>query len=201
MGIERSIPLLLIIASGFFINANCNKNDCAPASYLFKIGVRATPDLDSINIRDTIWLDINESTSLLNTQSGTFVSFNNADNLGSNIGFQEVLSATQFRNAANDFNYKLISGRETVNTNQQLFREYLFAEQNNRYVFKLGVIPLVTGVYRLVLGNAGNVTRNNSNCERASFIIDFKETDQHFYFFPGGGGTSPGGGAYYFKVK
>jgi hypothetical protein len=45
------------------------------------------------------------------------------------------------------------------------------------------------------------VSRNNSNCERASFQIDFQQTDQHFYLYPGGAGTPPGGGAYYFKVK
>lgn len=171
------------------------------ANYSFKIGVRATPNLDSILIGDTIWLEINEPTSLNNIQSGTLINFSNATNLGSNIGFQEVLSATQFRNAANDFNFKLISGTETLKTNPQLFRAYLFAEQNNRYVFKFGVVPLTVGVYRLVLGNAANVSRNNSNCERASFQIDFIQTDQHFYLYPGGAGTPPGGGVYYFKVK
>ena len=171
------------------------------ATYAFKIGVKATPNLDSINIGDTIWLDINEPTSLQNLESGALINFSGATNLGSNLAFQEVLSATQFRNAANDFNFKLIYGTETLNTNAQLFRAYLFAEQGNRYIFKLGVIPLTIGVYRVGFGNAANVVRNNSNCERASFQIDFQQTDQHFYLFPGGGGTPPGGGVYYFKVK
>jgi hypothetical protein len=192
--------ILLIIVALSTIYATCKKN-CVTAAYTFKIGVKANPNLDSINIGDTIWLDINESTSLNNIPSGTLINFSNATNLGSNIGFQEVLSATQFRNAANDFNFKVISGVETSNTNPQLFREYLFAEENNRYVFKLAVVPGVIGVYRLVFGNAANVSRNNSNCERASFQIDFKDTDQHVYLYPGGAGTPPGGGTYYFKVK
>ena len=198
MGIRSNTIILLVAISTIY--ATCKKN-CLTATYAFKIGVKAIPNLDSINIGDTIWLDINEPTTLQSLESGALINFSNATNLGSNIGFQEVLSATQFRNAANDFSFKLISGTETLNTNPQLFRAYLFAEQNNRYVFKLGVVPLTVGVYRLVLGNAANVVRNNSNCERASFQIDFQQTDQHFYFFPGGAGTPPGGGAYYFKVK
>ena len=191
---------LLITVASCCISGNCNKK-CTTAIYSFGIGVTATPDLDSIYIGDTIWLDINESTSFQDLQSGTLINFSNANNLGSNIGFQEILSGVQFRNAVNNFNFKLISGVETPNTNPQLFKEFLFAEQNNRYVFRLGVIPLNVGVYRLIFGNAANVVRNNSNCEKASFGINFQQTNQHYYLFPGGVGTPPGGGAYYFKVK
>jgi hypothetical protein len=100
--------------------------------------------------------------------------------------FYEVLSATQFRNAANDFSYKLVFGVETANTNPQLYREYFFNEQNERYLFKLGIVPKIVWVYRLVLGNAANVVRNNIPCERASFQIDFIQTGQHFIFIPAG---------------
>lgn len=198
MGIRSKIFIFIIAFSATY--ATCKK-DCVSANYAFKIGVKATPNLDSILVGDTIWLDINEPVTLQDIGSGNQVNFSNATNLGSNMGFQEVLSATQFRNAANDFSYKLISGIETANTNPQLYREYLFNEQNGRYLFKLGVVPQAVGVYRVVFGNAANVVRNNSNCERASFQIDFQQTDQHFYLHPGGAGTPPGGGAYYFKVK
>jgi hypothetical protein len=198
MGIRLKILTIIILLSTIY--ATCKK-DCVMANYTFKLGVKAFPNLDSVFIGDTIWLDVNEPTTLRNIETGTLVSFNNATNLGSNIGFQEVLSATQFRNAANDFKFKIIFGIETANTNPQLFRDYLFAEQNGRYLFKLGIVPLVVGVYRLGFGNAANVVRNNSPCERASFQIDFQQTDQHFYLYPGGAGTPPGGGVYYFKVK
>lgn len=190
----------LILFNICFICSTCKRN-CVTANYSFQLGVKATPNLDSILIGDTIWLDINEPTLLKNIETGTFLNFSNATNLGSNIGFQEVLSATQFRNAANDFHFKLVAGTETLNSNPQLFREYLFSEQNGRYIFKLGVMPQSIGVYRLGFGIAANVVRNNSSCERASFQIDFVQTDQHFYLYPGGAGTPPGGGAYYFKVK
>lgn len=198
MGIRLNIFLFVIVLSATY--ATCKK-DCIKANYTFKLGVKATPNLDSVLVGDTIWLDINESNTLQNIETGTFINFSNATNLGSNIGFQEVLSATQFRNAVADFSYKLIYGIETANTNPSLFKEYLFSEQNGRYLFRLGVIPARIGIYRLVFGNAANVVRSNSNCEKASFQIDFQQTNQHFYLYPGGAGTPPGGGAYYFKVK
>jgi hypothetical protein len=201
MAINLKFRILLMIVGSNFLYGNCHKENCKMATYNFKLGVKATPNLDSLYSGDTIWLDINEPSLLHDFQSGATINFSNATNLGSNIGFQEVLSATQFRNAANDFSYKLIFGVETNNANPQLFREYLFAEQNGNYLFKLGVVPRAIGVYRLVFGNAANVVRNNSNCEKASFQIDFQQTDQHFYLYPGGAGTPPGGGAYYFKVK
>ena len=197
MAIKSNIILTLVTLN--FVFATCHKN-CVPSTYTFQLGVKATPDLENVHIGDTIWLDIDEPTTLRSLESGSLVDFSHATNLGSYIGFQEVLSATQFRNAANDFNFKLIFGIETANTNPALFHEYIFAEQNNRYLFKVGVVPLTAGIYRLVFGSASNVFRNNSNCEKASFTINFQQTDQHFNLYPGGAGTPPGGGAYYFKV-
>lgn len=189
MGIRFKLRIMLLFYSSCCIFANCNKN-CITASYSFKIGVRATPDFDSINIRDTIWLDINEPTTLMSLQSGNQINFSNATYLSAEIGFQEVLSATQFRNAANDFEFKLIAGSGITSTNPQLLKDYILLEQNGRYIFRLGVIPKTIGVYRLVFVNAANVFRNNSNCEKASFQFDFQNTNQHFYLYPGGAGTS-----------
>lgn len=198
MSTKLIIALFVIVACS--MQATCKKN-CVSATYTFKIGVKANPNLDSINIGDTIWLDINEPVVLTDLESGMQINYSNATSLSALIGFQEVLSATQFRNAANDFRFKVILGLETTNTNSLLFREYFFAEQNGRYLFKLGIVPLTLGIYRLIFENAANVFRNNSNCEKASFKFDFQQTDQHFYLYPGGAGTPPGGGAYYFKVK
>jgi hypothetical protein len=202
MGIKIRITGLLAIICLLFINANCKKDKCINANYSFVIGVRATPNLDSIFRGDTIWLEINEPVTLTDIGTGTQINFNNATNLGSNIGFQEVVSATQFRNAANDFRYKLLEGTETSNANAELFREYLFLEQNNQYRFRLGIIPQIVGVYRILFGNAANVFRNKSNCEKANFQIDFKQTNQHYYLHPGYSGNPPtSSGVYYFKVK
>ena len=197
---DIKLKILILITGLISIYAKCKK-ECIRQDYVFKLGVKATPNLDSVLIGDTIWIDINESNTLTDIQTGKQIFFSNATNLSAEIGFQEVLSATQFRNAASDFEIKLIFGNGIASTNPQLLKEYILTELNGRYLLKLGVIPKVVGVYRLVFVNAANVFRNNSNCENANFQYDFQNTNQHFYLYPGGAGTPPGGGAYYFKVK
>lgn len=202
MGINKFYLATVLIFCNIFTSIRCTKNTCLQSNYSFKIGVKATPDIDSININDTIWLEIDEPTTLLNIENGAFVNYSNATYLGSNLGFQQILSATQFRSAADDFGFVLLKGLETSNANSSLYRDYRFAEENNRYRLKLGIIPKRLGVYRLLFGSVANVSRNNSNCERASFQIDFKDTDQHYYLFPGHSGNPPlSSGLYYFKVK
>jgi hypothetical protein len=194
------VLITLIAIVSFFTGVTCKKN-CLRQTYSFNIGVKATPDMDSVLRGDTIWLTIDEPTTLKDGISGNQVLFTNANNLGTVLAFQEVLSATQFREAVIDFDFKLSLGLGT-NNNTQLFKEYLFSELGNKYVFKLGIVPRTIGVYRLLFSNAANVYRNNSNCEYANVVVDFKNTDQHYYLHPGYSGNPPtSSGVYYFKVK
>ena len=64
------VAIILVI---FWVTtyASCNKN-CVESTYSFQIGIKATPNLDSININDTIWLEINESTNLIRLALCTF---------------------------------------------------------------------------------------------------------------------------------
>lgn len=203
MGINRKIQLIpIVVVSILTIYGHCKKGiNCRNNQYSFNIGIIGYPNLDSININDTVWIEINESTTLLDDLSGRMIDFSGAENLGSVIGFGEIISSTQIRDAANDFKYKLIYGTETSNVNPLRFREYLYTEISGRYRFKLGIVPQKTGVYRFTVSDAANVYKKKFDCHYANFHLDFKNTDQHFYLFPGGAGTPPGGGSYYFKVK
>ncbi len=181
--------------------ATCKKN-CTENIYSFDANLKAYTDLDSININDTIWVEMNEATTLLDKLSNTQKKFSGAGNLGTAIAFQEIIGSTpQIINVANDFNYKLINGILLNNPNIQLIREYQFIEINDRYLFKLGIIPKRQGIFRFIIGDAANVYSKNNICSKASFSFNFVNTNQHFYFYPGGAGTPAGGGTYYFKVK
>jgi hypothetical protein len=54
------------------------------------MAIKASPDLDSIHINDTIWLEVNEPTILKDVQTGKDVNYSGAANLGSAIGFEKV---------------------------------------------------------------------------------------------------------------
>lgn len=171
-------------------------------AYKFELGIRAYPDSESINVNDTIWLEINEPTTLMDLNTRKEINYGNAANLGSAIAFQKLSGTNEFNvKAADQFNYRLIEGVETNNADPSALREYLFQEKNGLYLFKLGVIPKNSGTFRLFFSNAANVYRNNDNCTKAFFILNFKNTNQHIYLFPGLVDSLSGGGVYYFKVN
>lgn len=199
----NSIAFLLLL-SMLSIQSQCKKRfGCAENLYSFNLGVKAIPDNDSLLIGDTIWFEIDEPITLKDAQTERMINYSGAVNLGSAIAFQAFSSEFgQFTiEAAKKFAIIVIEGKETGNTNPSLYHEFLFSEINSRYIFRLGIMPLEKGIFRIGFGNAANVYRTNDNCTKASFNLNFKETDQHFYFFPGGSGTIPGGGIYYFKVN
>lgn len=180
----------------------CKKNiDCRGNVYNFEIGIEARPDKDSINIGDTIWLTIDEPTTLKDVQTGRIVEYSNAANLGSAIGFHKLSATNQFTlGAAEQFNFKVVFGTEINNADATYLREYSFAQINNHYLFKLGVIPKQTGTFRLFFSNASSVYRKNDKCTKANFTLNFKQTDQHYYLSPTYQGGNLVGGDYYFKV-
>jgi hypothetical protein len=167
--------------------------------------IKAYPDFDSINIGDTVFLEINQSTTLIDIGTNSPVSFTNAANLGTAISIGELISPNMVNQFVNkDFYFNLIFGMTVSRPDSNNYREYLFAETSQTYRFKLGIIPKKIGIFKLFVSNAANVYRSNDECTKASFAINFENTNQHLYLnevsFPG---IIPpaGGGIYLFKVK
>jgi hypothetical protein len=184
MATNKNLIGLLFLLSILLIKCSCTEKiqiDCSQVKYNFQLPVKAYPDRDSINTGDTIWLEINESAITLKNSDGSFINFSGAANLGSVIDFQKIDSINKtFLESVNKFDLILVSGTEIRRTN--LFIEYNFAEANQRYIFKLGIIPKEKGVYRIALGSSNNTYRTNDKCTKANFIINFKETVSHDYY-------------------
>lgn len=171
--------IIIIVCFGF----QCNKSfDCHNQVYSFEIGIKAYPDKDSINVDDTLWLEINEPTTFKDGFSGQMIDYNGTANLGSAIGFIELLGNSNSSECANNFDFILVKGSSVKNSNTNLIREYSFVELNSSYVFKLGVKPKKSGIYRISVSSAENVYRQSDKCTKASFKINFKLTNQHLYY-------------------
>lgn len=202
MAINKYMFIPLVFASLFLLKCKKLQIDCTQVKYSFKLPVKAFPDKDTINIGDTIWLEINESVTFKNTD-GNLINYSGAANLGSAIGFSyRDTNLKQWVDAADQFFFFLSKGTESTNTNPKLYREYLFSEQNGIYAFKLGVIPKRKGLYSLILSNSNNTYRNSDKCTKANFSIIFQNTNQHYslspFYVPG---TNPTGRDYYFFVR
>lgn len=179
--------LILICIYFLSVYASCNKN-CAVKTYSFATGIKSYPDTDSININDTIWLEFISPTRLVDISSGNSIDYSTAQNLGISINFFQFtggsISNPGVIPAVNAFEYKLVYGEflhDPFLPDQN--RDYKFAEINNEYRFKLGIIPKRVGIFSFSPGDAGGVVRNNDECSKANFKITFTNTNQHLYFY------------------
>jgi hypothetical protein len=208
----NAINILIIVFVWLFSTATtCNKKiNCAENNYAFDIRIRAYPDMDSININDTIWFEIEESTLLKDRVTNIEINYNNAENLGSAISLVELTGGNAADPGAipsvSSFNFNLVWGKETASSLPNQVKEYLFAELMGKYKFKLAIIPQKKGIYAVGISNASNVFRKDDKCKKASLSIKFFSTNTHIYLLekqrPG---YIPSGldltNNYYFKVK
>lgn len=204
MVIKKTQQLIVSFFALFSIYATCNKRlDCANTMYSFQFDIKAYPNEDSILLGDTVWVEIDEPTTLKDAFSGNMIDYGSAANLGTVISFQAYSSLTgQFTvNAANKFDFMISKGKRVSSMDENVDREYLFNEENQHYVFRLGIIAKEKGVFRFLISNAANVYRINDRCTKAAFAMYFKNINQHYYLNPNfpGGPVAPGGD-YYFKV-
>ncbi len=184
--IHTIIAFALII--GFlFINAKCNKSpfDCANTVYNFELPLKVFPDKDSINIGDTIWLEINESSLIQDGPTGKMVDYSGTSNLGTALSFMEFTGGS-FSNpgteyAVSAFQFNLKSGSEIVHFLPEKVKEFKFEEKQGNYTFKLAVIAKRKGIFAIGISNAANVYREKDKCSKAAFSIPLKETNNHIY--------------------
>jgi hypothetical protein len=203
--IHRVAILLFIAITTTFSTCKKGGLGCANAIYNFNLDIRAYPDYAEINVGDTIWLEITSPHDFTDLVSNVKINYANAANLGSAIGFGEFIGRDSVLNAANYFDYKLIDGIKVNNPFVSKIREYLFIENQNQYLFKLGIIPKQTGIFGIGLSNAANVYRKNDKCTKANFLINFNNTKQHYFLNPNinssNTDTTKPSASYYFKVN
>jgi hypothetical protein len=192
---NRSIVTAGAILTAFlFIKANCTKLpfDCAKTVYSFQLSVKASPDKDTINVGDTIWLEINEPTLIRDGISGEMIDYSGTSNLGSALSFSfRDTVINQWVDAANRFKFSLEKGVELRVT--QLVVEYQFFEENQHFRFKAGIIPQQKGLHRLLFSSSNNTFRSTDKCTKASFAINFKETNHNRHLVGYTGPDVPGG--------
>ena len=116
--------------------ATCKKNsDCATTVYAFSSEIKAYPDVDSINIGDTIFLELNQPIISKDVNSGVQIDYRNAANFGTAIGFAELISSNNVNTeVASKFKYALIRGIEQIRQDSIKYREFRFVEIDLRLV-------------------------------------------------------------------
>ncbi len=191
------------------INSGCPK-PCIEANYSFVVHSNIAPDMDSVNIGDTIFVASSFPSLLQDQNTSAQVNYSGSTQIGATLGVYELTATdTLAKDAVFNFDYVSITGRiynDRTIPSPDGIQQLSWAETGGGYKLNVGLIPKVSGVYVLSVGNGiSNGQKDGKNCSKASFNITFENTTQHFYllynwnpnaqFF--GDGKSR---VYYFKV-
>lgn len=178
-----SVLLLLYLT---MVYGSCSKSKgCLGTNngYSFSMNSRVFPDLDSININDTLWLEIRGPVLMRDNVSGQMINYSQAENLGTVVRLIELQGSSNFKGAFNDFNLIIAHGSVGLLTSDLgSMKEFLFDENNYEYIFQLGVVPIRTGIFRIGFENAANVYRRNEGCAKSGFSFSIKNTNCHAYY-------------------
>lgn len=182
----KKILFYFMLSCAIAINTGCPK-PCIDATYSFAIQSKITPDLDSVNIGDTIYLISSTPTTMKDIGSSIEVDYSKAT-IGNTLSIGELIIGNKLpRDAVFDFDYVSVKGRvynERSIPSPDGVQQLSYEEINGRYELKIGIIPKKKGVYGFGIGNGYSTGRNKKNvCEKASFDISFNNTNQHFYLY------------------
>lgn len=177
------IGLMLVIT----INSGCPK-PCVEANYSFAVNSQITPDIDSVHVGDSIFLNSSFTVKLTDQITGMVVDYSNSSDIGSTLGIVKLIDGIYPGiDAVDEFNYSSIIG-DIFNDNSipspNKVQQLKYKEVNDHYQIKIAIIPKQKGIYYFGIGNGLSNGRGNSKtCEKAGFIITFTNTNQHFNYF------------------
>ncbi len=179
----KGIGLLAIV----IINSGCPK-PCIETNYSFAVNSQISPDIDSMKVGDTIYLNSSFPNRLTDQSTGMTIDYSNSTDIGSTLGIVKLIDGIYpGRDAVNEFNYVNITGEVFNDTNTpspNKFQQLKYKEVNDYYKLEIGIIPKEKGTYYFGIGDGLSNGRNRSkSCEKASFSIRLINTKQHLNYF------------------
>jgi hypothetical protein len=188
MATNKKLWLSAILIQLLVCYAGCK--ECDNAHYAFSISNKIYPDKDSIHVGDSIWIEVDAPTHLVDQGTNAEVDYSGAQNLGTAIQFLKLGNGTvQIPNvqpAGASFKTDLLIGDSVPEPNPNYAKEIKnirFREVNGRYLMKVAFIAKDTGNFMIAPSNSANVYRQNGGCTLADFAIPITDTDQHFYIY------------------
>lgn len=173
---NRALPLFCLLV--IMISFACIK-PCHEGNYHFTTYDMFSPEKDSINVGDTLYLYC----SISKNQNSVY--FSRAENLVSDLVLSNIDSfGTSSRGAVKDFDYFSIIGQLTTDSRlspDNNFQIY-YIESDSAYTFKAGFIALKKGRYIFTYTDDTGVYRKGSvKCGIADFIFLNGNANNHLY--------------------
>jgi len=153
---KKIINLISMAVTAILISCSCGKDNIVRyetwINFLYPVSI--TPNTDTINVGDTLWIEVNLPDSIYdNTNSRKF--YLPSFDFQSYMSVRKLVDNTanwSFQlNSSNNFNTKNNIGSIYKTTSSSIDFQPVY--QNNHYVFKGAIIPKDNGVYCLVFTN------------------------------------------------
>lgn len=157
-------------------------------SYSFAVTAHFTPEQDSIQVGDTLYL-ISEFPSTMVPIGGTnmhVVDFSNSVGISSTLGILHLSENKTYEDAVSRFDYISITG-EIFNSKEvpshERVQQLLFKESLNTYQLKIGIIPKTKGLFSVIIGDGRSAGLKSNRCEIAAFRFSFSNRNRHSYLY------------------
>jgi len=167
------------------VSAQCHK-PCNESNYLFETTAKFSPQFDSIQVGDTIWLTSLIPKPVLDKNSGKTIAYENA-NWCSTLIISDILKFKESnRGAISDFDFSAKIGNiysapltDTTNVKQISYQEYVMG-----YELNIAIIARKAGSYILTIPDNQYLFRKNKpKCGTAELVILNENTDKHLSLF------------------
>ncbi|HNC65276.1 MAG TPA: hypothetical protein PKG70_12625 [Chitinophagales bacterium] len=186
--LKKIINLISMAVTAILISCSCGKDNIiryeTRLNFLYPVSI--TPNSDTINVGDTLWIDVNLPDSIYDNT-------NNRKFYLPSFDFQSYMSVRKLVDKTIDYGDQQYAASKFNTFNQvgnisiggAFAIDYLPVYQNNHYVFKGAIIPKDTGVYCLVFTNLSYEQRLTDflgleqikslapNANRFNILLDF----------------------------
>ena len=172
-----SILLCIIV-----VISGCDK-PCNEPDYDFSVFESFSPERDSMNIGDTLYLNCEIPKMEKDNNTGQVINFSNLGNLSDHLLITDISKFfAPKREAADSFSYINIYGKIYSDNNGA--KQLQFMETDSSYRLKLGLILLKAGLYVFTIPDATGVYRNGHlKCGVGNYAVLNTNVDKQLYLF------------------
>ncbi len=181
---------LLITAILFILGSGCGKDKnsskpCSGGRYSFEVSSEFSPQKEVYNVGDTITFTSSFPKVLYDNVSIQNVDYSNSLGIGGN--FNTAKMDTVLRLALEGLNnfevINFIGTTSTISNSPNLGVNIRYIENQNNYVFKLGIKLKFKGLYYVGVTDLGSQGITGKDCTNAGFAMTVTNTNKNINLF------------------
>lgn len=187
----KTLSIYLLLGLVALTMTGCPDMGCfnPDPAYSFEVTARFTPEQDSIQVGDTLYLVSEFPSTMVPVGGQDAITYTNSTGIGNTLGIVELTDTSKSSaDAVNSFDYFNVKG-EIYNAKDiptpERFQQLVYEEVPGKYLLKVGFIPKKKGLYLMGIGDnaLSNGRSTGDKCDKASFQTTLSNTNSHLYHY------------------